>query len=132
MEKVNSYKYLGIRISEDLSWQTCLHTSEEGKAASVLTRAAEEEISMPLQKTFTTTIASVLSVSITATHGNWSSHRLMQCAEHIARTSVSNLQDIYIRQRKAGQIIKNILSPQPQTVRLAVLWKNAPLFQDQD
>lgn len=122
VEKVSSYRYLGVHISEDLTWSTHISTLVK-KARQRLyhvRRLRKFKISTALQKSFyIATVESVLSGSITAWYGNCSSqdkialHRVIRCAERITRTALPGLQDIYTRRcrSRANRIIKDIHHP---------------------
>lgn len=122
VERVSSYKYLGVLISEDLAWT--LHTSTLIKKARQrlfhLRRLRKFKVSSKLLVTFyTATVGSVLSASITAWYGSCSSQdrkalqRVIRCAERITRTALPGLQDIYTQRCKsrAGRIIRDTHHP---------------------
>lgn len=122
VERVSSYRYLGVLISEDLTWTT--HTSTLVKKARQrlfhLRRLRKFKASSKLLVTFyTATVGSVLSASITAWYGSCSSqdrkalHRVIRCAERVTRTALPDLQDIYTQRcrSRAGRIMRDIHHP---------------------
>ena len=69
VERVNTFKYLGVQIADDLTWSTHLDTVV--KKARQRLRLKKFRASRPvLQSFYTCTIESVLTGSITAWHGN--------------------------------------------------------------
>ncbi|KAG7455453.1 hypothetical protein MATL_G00256770 [Megalops atlanticus] len=122
VERVSSYKYLGVLISEDLSWSELISTVVKKARQRLyhLKRLRKFKISTALQGAFySATIQSVVTGSITVWHGNSSSQdrkdlsRVICCAEHITRTALPDLQDICIRRCRfrAQLIIKDIHHP---------------------
>lgn len=122
VEKVTTCRYLGVHISEDLTWSTHITTLVKKARQGLyhLRQLRKSKISTVLQKSlYTATVGSVLSGSITAWYGNYSSqnskafHRVIRCAERITRTALPCLQDIYTRQCRSGAnwIIKEIHHP---------------------
>ncbi len=114
VERVNSFKFLGVHISEDLTWSA--HTDAVLKKAHqrlfFLRWLGKFGMSPSILRSFySCTVESILTSCITAWFGNSSAgnrktlQRVMRTACHI----VGGLQDIYTRRciRKARRIIND-------------------------
>lgn len=116
VEKVNSYRYLGVHISEDLTRTTHITTlvKKARQHFHHLRWLRKFKIYTSLQQSYT--VESVLFRSITVWYGNFSSlnrkalHREIQYAEHVTRTVLPCLKDIYTRQcrSKANHINQDV------------------------
>ncbi|KAJ8347410.1 hypothetical protein AAFF_G00207760 [Aldrovandia affinis] len=122
VERVSSFKFLGVHISEDLKWTT--HTPHVVKRAQqrlyFLRRLRKFNMCRRILRTFYTgTIESVLSGCITVWYGNCTVlerralQRVVRTAQDIVGGELPSLQDIYTRRcmAKAKRIIKDINHP---------------------
>ncbi len=122
MERVNSFKLLGIHITEDLTWSA--HTDAVLKKAHqrlfFLRRLRKFGTSPSILRSFyTCTVESILTGCITAWFGNSTAgnrkalQRVVRTARHIVGGELPSLQDIYTRWciRKAWRIIKDSSHP---------------------
>ncbi len=120
VERVNSFKFLGVHITEDLTWSA--HTDAVLKKAHqrlfFLRRLRKFGTSPSILRSFyTCTVESILTGCITAWFGNSTAgnrkalQRVMQTARHIVGGELPSLQDIYTRRciRKAWRIINDSL-----------------------
>ncbi|KAM9414193.1 uncharacterized protein ACWYII_012911 [Salvelinus alpinus] len=118
VEKVESFKFLGVHITDKLNWST--HTDSVVKKAQQrlfnLRRLKKFGLSpKALTNFYRCTIESILSGCITAWYGNCSAHnrkalqRVVRSAERITRGKLPALQDTYTTRchRKAIKIIKD-------------------------
>ncbi len=114
VERVNSFKFLGVHITEDLTWFA--HTDAVLKKAHqrlfFLRRLRKFGMSPRILRSFyTCTVESILTGCITAWFGNTTAgnHRALQrvvrTARHIVGGELPSLQDIYTR--KAQMIIED-------------------------
>uniref|UniRef100_A0A8C1KSU5 Alkylated DNA repair protein AlkB homologue 8 N-terminal domain-containing protein n=1 Tax=Cyprinus carpio TaxID=7962 RepID=A0A8C1KSU5_CYPCA len=122
VERVSSFKYLGVNISEDLTWTTHIQT-QVNKARQRLYRLRQLRkfrVSPAIQKTFYSgAIESVLTQCISVWYGNSSSHdckalqRVVRLAEHISGSALPSLQNIYLKRCKsrAVKIITDYIHP---------------------
>jgi hypothetical protein len=109
VEKVKSFNFLGIHITDNLKWST--HTDSVKKALNNFILASKT-----LTNFYICTIESIFSGCITAWYGNctvcnYRAHqRVVQSAQCITRVIQPALQDTYSTQchRKAKKIIKDI------------------------
>ncbi len=122
VERVSSFKYLGVNISEDLTWTT--HIQAQVKKARQrlyhLRQLRKFRVSPTILKTFYSgTIESVLSQCISVWYGNSSSQdckalqRVVRLAERISGSALPSLQDIYLKRcrSRAVKIIKDSNHP---------------------
>ncbi len=127
MERVNSFKFLGVHITEDLTWSA--HTDAVLKKAHqhlfFLRRLRKFGMSPSILRSFySCTVESILTGCITAWFGNSTAvnrkalQRVVRTARHIVGGELPSLQDIYTRQciRKARRI--SLLSLLPSGRRL--------------
>ncbi len=118
MERVNSFKFLGVHITKDLTWSA--HTDAVLKKAHqrlfFLRRLRKYGTSPSILRSFyTCTVESILTGCITAWFGNSTAgnrralQRVVKTARHIVGGELPSLQDIYTRRctRKAQRIIKD-------------------------
>uniref|UniRef100_A0A9J7ZCF4 Alkylated DNA repair protein AlkB homologue 8 N-terminal domain-containing protein n=1 Tax=Cyprinus carpio carpio TaxID=630221 RepID=A0A9J7ZCF4_CYPCA len=129
VERVNSFKFLCVHISEDLTWST--HTDAVLKKANqrlfFLRWLRKFGMSPIILKTFYTfTIESILTGCINAWFGNSTAgnrkalKRVVRTASHIVVGELPSLQDIYTRQciRKARRIISDSSHPSHRLLSL--------------
>ncbi|KAK1803317.1 hypothetical protein P4O66_004107 [Electrophorus voltai] len=122
VERVDSFRYLGVHISQDLSWSR--HTNFLAKKARQclyhLRRLRDFRLpSKVLRNFYTCTIESILAGNITVWFGNSTKQdrqalqRVVRSAEHITHTELPDLQTIYHMrcQTKARRIVKDPTDP---------------------
>ncbi len=122
VERVSSFKFLGVHITEDLTWSA--HTDAVLKKAHqhlfFLRRLRKFGTSPRILRSFyTCTVESILTGCITAWFGNSTAgnrralERVVRTACHIVGGELPSLQDIYTRRctRKARRIIKDSSHP---------------------
>ncbi len=122
VERVNSFKFLSVHITEDLTWSA--HTDAVLKKAHqrlfFLRRLRKFGMSPRILRSFyTCTVESILTSCITAWFGNSTAgnrralQRVVRTAPHIVGGKLPSLQDIYTRRctRKARSIIKDSSHP---------------------
>ncbi len=118
VERVNSFKFLCVHITEDLTWST--HTDAVLKKAHqhlfFLRRLRKFGTSPSILRSFyTCTVESILTSCITAWFGNnrKALQRVVRTARHIVGGELPSLQDIYTRRciKKARRIIKDSSHP---------------------
>ncbi len=115
---MSSFKYLGINISEDLTWTA--HTQTQVKKARQrlyhLRQLRKFRVSPAILKTFYSgAIESVLTRCISVWYGNSSNQdckalqRVVRLAERISGSALPSLKDIYLKRCKsrAAKIIKD-------------------------
>ncbi len=126
---VNGFKFLGVHITEDLTWST--HTDAVLKKAHqrlfFLRRLRKFGMSPSILRSFyTCTVESILTGCITAWFGNSTAgnrkalQRVVRTARHIVGGELPSLQDIYTRRciRKARRIIKDSSHPSHRLLSL--------------
>ncbi len=122
VERVSSFKYLGVNIPEDLTWTTHIQTQVKKARQRLyhLRQLRKFRVSPAILKTFYTgTIESVLTQCISVWYGNSSSQdckalqKVVRLAERILGSSLPSLQDIYLKRYKsrAVKIIKDSNHP---------------------
>ncbi|KAK1804738.1 hypothetical protein P4O66_003594 [Electrophorus voltai] len=122
VERVDSFRYLGVHISQDLSWSH--HTNSPAKKARQrlyhLRRLRDFRLpSKVLRNFYTCTIESILTGNITVWFGNSTKQdrhalqRVVRSAERITHTELPDLQIIYYKQcqTKARRIVKDPTHP---------------------
>ncbi|KAK1785826.1 hypothetical protein P4O66_003201 [Electrophorus voltai] len=122
VERVDSFRYLGVRILQDLSWSR--HTNSLAKKARHrlyhLRRLRDFRLpSKVLRNFYTCTIESILTGNITVWFGNSTKQdrqalqRVMRSAERITHMELPDLQTIYYKrcQTKARRIVKDPTHP---------------------
>ncbi len=128
VERVNSFKFLGVHITKDLTWSA--HTDAVLKKAHqrlfFLRRLRKFGTSPRILRSFyTCTVESILTGCITAWFGNSTAgnrralQRVVRTARHIVGGELPSLQDIYTRRctRKARRIIKDSSHPSHRRLR---------------
>ncbi len=122
VERVSSFKYLGVNISEDLTWSTHIQTQVKKARQRLyhLRQLRKFRVSPTILKTFYSgTIESVLTQCISVWYGNSSSQdckalqRVVRLAERISGSALPSLQDIYLKRcrSRAVKIIKDSNHP---------------------
>ena len=122
VERVDSFKYLGVHISEDLSW-SCHTTALVKKARQRLYHLRRlRYFKLPakvLRNFYTCTIESILTGNITVWFGNSTMQdrqalqRVVRSAEHIIHTELPDLHSIYRKRcwSRARKIVKDTSHP---------------------
>ncbi len=129
VERVSSFKFLGVHITEDLTWSA--HTDAVLKKAHqrlfFLRRLRKFGTSPRILRSFyTCTVESILTGCITAWFGNSTAgnrralQRVVRTARHIVGGELPSLQDIYTRRctRKARRIINDSSHPSHRLLSL--------------
>ncbi len=122
VERVSSFKYLGVNISEDLTWTTHIQTQVKKARQRLyyLRQLRKFRVSPTILKTFYAgTIESVLTQCISVWYGNSSSQdckalqRVVRLAERISGSALPSLQDINLKRcrSRAVKIIKDSNHP---------------------
>ncbi len=137
VERVSSFKFLGVHITEDLTWSA--HTDAVLKKAHqrlfFLRRLRKFGTSPRVLRSFyTCTVESILTGCITAWFGNSTTgnrralQRVVRTARHIVGGELPSLQDIYTRRctRKARRIIKDSSHPSHPSALSAALSATFP------
>ncbi len=113
VERVSSFKYFGVNISEDLTWTTHIQTQVK-KARQRLRQLRKFRVSPAILKTFYSgAIESVPTQFISVWYGNSSNQDCKRFAERISGSTLPSLQDIYLKRCKsrAAKIIKDSNHP---------------------
>ncbi len=129
VERVSSFKYLGVNISEDLTWTTHIQTQVKKARQRLyhLRQLRKFRVSPAILKTFYSgAIESVLTQCISVWYGNSSNQdckalqRVVRLAERISGSTLPSLQDIYLKRCKsrAAKIIKDSNHPGNHLFRL--------------
>ncbi len=118
MERVSSFKYLGVNISEDLTWTTHIQTQVNKARQRLyhLRQLRKFRVSPTILKTF---VFRDHRKCISVWYGNSSSQdckalqRVVRLAEHISGSALPSLQDIYLKccKSRAVKIIKDSNHP---------------------
>ncbi len=122
VERVSSFKYLGVNISEDLTWTAHIQTQVKKARQRLyhLRQLRKFRVSPAILKTFYSgAIESVLTQCISVWYGNGSNQdrkalqRVVRLAERISGSALPSLQDIYLKRCKsrAAKIIKDSYHP---------------------
>ncbi len=122
VERVSSFKYLGVNISEDLTWTTHIQTQVKKARQRLyhLRQLRKFRASPAILKTFYSgTIESVLTQCSSVWYGNSSNQdckalqKVVRLAECISGFALPSLQDIYLKRCKnrAVKIIKDSNHP---------------------
>ncbi len=122
VERVSSFKYLGVNISEDLTWTAHIQTQVKKARQRLyhLRQMRKFRVSPAILKTFYSgSIESVLTQCISVWYGNSLNQdckalqRVVRLAERISGSALPSLQDIYLKRCKsrAAKIIKDSNHP---------------------
>ncbi len=122
VERVSIFKYLGVNISENLTWTTHIQTQVKKARQRLyhLRQLRKFRVSPTILKTFYSgTIESVLTQCISVWYGNSSNQdckalqKVVRLAERISGSALPSLQDIYLKRCKsrAVKIIKDSNHP---------------------
>ncbi len=113
VERVSSFKYLGVNISEDLTWTTHIQTQVKKARQRLyhLRQLRKFRVSPTILKTFYSgTVESVLTQCISMWYGNSSSQdckalqRVVRLAECISGSALPSLQDIYLKRCRSRAV----------------------------
>ncbi|CAM4312390.1 unnamed protein product [Leuciscus chuanchicus] len=121
-ERVNSFKFLGVHISEDLTWTTsCSKLVKKAHQRLFFLRTLRKNnLSSDILVNFhRCTIESILTNCITVWYGSCSAsdrkalQRVVKAAQRIAGAPLPSIEDIYRKRclRRAGKIIKDPSHP---------------------
>ncbi len=137
VERVTSFKFLSVHITEDLTWSA--HTDAVLKKAYqrlfFLRWLRKFGMSPSILRSFySCTVESILTSCITAWFGNSTAgnrkalQRVVRTARHIVGGELPSLQDIYTRRciRKARRVIKDSSHPSHSLLSLLPLRKTTP------
>ncbi len=126
MERVSSFKYLGVNISEDLTWTAHIQTQVRKARQRLyhLRQLRKFRVSPSILKTFYAgTIESVLTQCISVWYGNSSSQdckalqRVVRLAERISGSCLSPLCRTYTSNAAEAELSK---SPRTQITLITV------------
>ena len=122
VERVPSFKYLGVHLTEDLSWS--LHaqhlTGKSRQRLYFLRRLRKFKVSPAILRTFySSAVESTLTGCITAWYGNCTAHdrealqRVVRSAERTIKAPLTSLRDIYTKRvgARAVKIMKDTSHP---------------------
>ncbi len=129
VERVSSFKYLGVNISEDLTWTTHIQTQVKKARQRLyhLRQLKKFRVSPAILKTFYSgAIESVLTQCISVWYGNATNQdckalqRVVRLAERISRSALLSLQVTYLKccKSRAVKIIKDSTHPGNHHFRL--------------
>ncbi|KAK3573033.1 hypothetical protein QTP86_012229 [Hemibagrus guttatus] len=120
VERVDSFRYLGVHIMQDLSWSCHVNTLvKKAQHASLPSKTPKGLPSKVLKTFYTCTIESILTGSITAWFGNSTKQnrqalqRVVQSAEHTNHAELPDLETICSKRcwTKARKIMKDLSHP---------------------
>ncbi len=129
VERVSSFKYLGVNISEDLTWTTHIQTQVKKARQRLyhLRQLRKFRVSPAILKTFYSgAIESVLTQCISVWYNNATNQdckalqRVVRLAERISGSALPSLQGIYLKRCKsrAAKITKDSNHPSNHLFRL--------------
>ncbi len=129
VERVSSFKYLGVNISEDLTWTAHIQTQVKKARQRLyhLRQLRKFRVSPAILKTFYSgAIESVLTQCISVWYNNATNQdckalqRVVRLAERISGSTLPSLQGIYLKRcrSRAAKIIKDSNHPGNHLFRL--------------
>ncbi len=129
VERVSSFKYLGVNISEDLTWTTHIQTQVKKARQRLyhLRQLRKFRVSPAILKTFYSgAIESVLTQCISVWYNNATNQdckalqRVVRLAERISGSTLPSLQGIYLKccRSRAAKITKDSNHPGNHLLRL--------------
>ncbi len=134
VERVSSFKYLGVNISEDLTWTAHIQTQVKKARQGLyhLRQLRKFRVSPAILKTFYSgAIESVLTQCISVWYSKATNQdckalqRVVCLAERISGSALPSLQDIYLKRCKsrAAKIIKDSNHPGNRFFHSAAIWQ---------
>ncbi len=116
VERVSSFKYLGVNISEDLTWTIQIQVKKARQRLYHLRQLRKFRVSPTILKTFYSgAIESVLTQCSSVWYSNSSNQdcKAIQRAVRISGSALPSLQDIYFKRCKsrAAKILKDSTHP---------------------
>ncbi len=134
VERVSSFKYLGVNMSEDLTWTAHIQTQVKKARQRLyhLRQLRKFRVSPAILKTFYSgAIESVLTQCISVWYSNATNQdckalqRVVRLAERISGSALPSLQDIYLKRCKsrAAKIIKDSNHPGKPSFHHTAIWQ---------
>ncbi len=121
VERVSSFKYLGVNISGDLTWTAHIQTQFKKARQRLyhLRQLRKFRDSPAILKTFYSGAIESVLTCISVWYGNFSNQdckalqRVVRLTERISRSALPSLQDIYLKccKSRAAKIIKGSNHP---------------------
>ncbi len=119
VERVSSFKYLGVNISEDLTWTTHIQTQVKKARQRLyhLRQLRKFRVSPAILKTF---YSGAIESVLTSNQDCKALQRVVRLAERISGSTLPSLQDIYLKRCKSrtAKIIKDSNHPGNHLFRL--------------
>lgn len=120
MERVSNFKYLGVHISEDLTWKPHVTQLVKKSQQKLYFLRRFDMSSKILNNFYSCVIESVLTNCITVWYGSTTVmdrkrlQKVVKTAQKITRTPLPSLESIYHRRvtRRAASILKDPSHPQ--------------------
>ena len=129
MEQLESFKFLGVHITNELSWFKHTRTVVKRALQNPFPLRRLKRFGMGpqiLKRFYSCTIESILTGCITAWYGNCSAsdvkalQRIVRVAQYITGARLPAIQDLYNRrcQRKAQKIVRDSSHPSHRLISL--------------